>query len=306
MSSLPFDAAGPPTVTAPGSAPSISARGVYKSYVGGDGSVIQVLAGVDLDVHPGELVSVIGQSGSGKSTLLHVLGALDHAEAGEVSIGGERLGALREEVLARVRSRGVGFVFQFHHLLREFSALENVMMPQLIAGTGERQARDRARELLELMGLAARAEHKPSQLSGGEQQRVAVARALANRPLALLADEPSGNLDPGTSERLHDALFRVCREERAAMVLVTHDLGLAARADRVLRLHGGHLVTVDVDSVAGETPADALPPPREAEDAATEAERMEAERTGDADSADGDPGNGRRPMDGRGGDEGDH
>jgi lipoprotein-releasing system ATP-binding protein len=244
-SPLPFSAPDdPPARFDPAAEPSISARGVSKSYVGGDGSRIQVLSGVDLDVRPGELVSVIGQSGSGKSTLLHVLGALDHPDAGEVSVGGRRISSLKEEALAELRSRSVGFVFQFHHLLREFSALENVMMPQLIAGTRERQARDRAMELLELMGLAARLEHKPAQLSGGEQQRVAVARALANRPLALLADEPSGNLDPDTSERLHDALFRVCQEERAAMVLVTHDLGLAARADRVLRLHGGQLVSV--------------------------------------------------------------
>jgi lipoprotein-releasing system ATP-binding protein len=250
-SSLPFTPADEaPRGVDPEAAPSIAARGVTKSYVGGDGSRIQVLGGVDLDVRPGEMVSVIGQSGSGKSTLLHVLGALDHPDAGEVSIGGRRLASLREEALAELRSRSVGFVFQFHHLLREFSALENVMMPQLIAGAGERRARERARELLELMGLEARAEHKPSQLSGGEQQRVAVARALANRPLALLADEPSGNLDPDTSERLHDALFRVCQEERAAMVLVTHDLGLAARADRVLRLHGGQLVSVGPE-VAG-------------------------------------------------------
>jgi lipoprotein-releasing system ATP-binding protein len=242
---LPFsrvDAA--PRSFDPAEAPSITARGVSKSYVGGDGSRIHVLRDVDLDVRPGEMVSVIGQSGSGKSTLLHVLGALDHPDAGEVSIGGKRLSSLREDALAELRSRSVGFVFQFHHLLREFSALENVMMPQLIADAGERQARDRAKELLDLVGLSGRLEHKPAQLSGGEQQRVAVARALANRPLALLADEPSGNLDPDTSERLHDALFKVCQEERAAMVLVTHDLGLAARADRVLRLHGGQLVNV--------------------------------------------------------------
>jgi lipoprotein-releasing system ATP-binding protein len=225
-------------------APSIVARGVSKSYVGGDGSRLQVLDGVDLEVRPGEMVSVIGQSGSGKSTLLHVLGALDHADAGEVSIGGRRIASLKEEALAELRSRNVGFVFQFHHLLREFTALENVMMPQLIAGTAERDARRRAEELLGLIGLTARATHKPAQLSGGEQQRVAVARALANRPLAVLADEPSGNLDPETSERLHDLLFAVCREEGAAMVLVTHDLALAARADRVLRLHGGQLVAV--------------------------------------------------------------
>jgi lipoprotein-releasing system ATP-binding protein len=224
-------------------APSIVARGVRKSYVGGDGTRLQVLDGVDLEVRPGEMVSVIGQSGSGKSTLLHVLGALDHADAGEVFVGGRKIASLREEALAELRSRNVGFVFQFHHLLREFTALENVMMPQLIAGTGEGDARRRAEELLGQIGLSARATHKPAQLSGGEQQRVAVARALANRPLALLADEPSGNLDPETSEKLHDMLFAVCREEGAAMVLVTHDLGLAARADRVLRLHGGQLVS---------------------------------------------------------------
>jgi lipoprotein-releasing system ATP-binding protein len=223
-------------------APSIVARGVRKSYVGGDGTRLQVLDGVDLEVRPGEMVSVIGQSGSGKSTLLHVLGALDHAEAGEVFVGGRKIASLKEEALAELRSRNVGFVFQFHHLLREFTALENVMMPQLIAGTAEGDARRRAEDLLEQIGLGARATHKPAQLSGGEQQRVAVARALANRPLALLADEPSGNLDPETSEKLHDMLFTVCREEGAAMVLVTHDLGLAARADRVLRLHGGQLV----------------------------------------------------------------
>jgi len=228
--------------------PSISARGVRKSYVGGDGTPIHVLDGVNLDVRPGEMVSVIGASGSGKSTLLHVLGALDRPDEGAVSVGGVPVAALNEQGMAELRAKRVGFVFQFHHLLREFSALENVMMPQLIAGTGEGKARERARELLDLVGLAGRLEHKPSQLSGGEQQRVAVARALANRPLVLLADEPSGNLDPSTSDRLHEHLFRVCREEGAAMVLVTHDLALAARADRVLRLLGGQLVDAAPDA----------------------------------------------------------
>ncbi|HEX8318095.1 ABC transporter ATP-binding protein [Longimicrobium sp.] len=228
--------------------PSISARGVRKSYVGGDGTPIHVLDGVDLDVRPGEMVSVIGASGSGKSTLLHVLGALDRPDEGAVSVGGVPVATLNEQGMAELRAKRVGFVFQFHHLLREFSALENVMMPQLIAGTGEGKARERARELLDLVGLAGRLEHKPSQLSGGEQQRVAVARALANRPLVLLADEPSGNLDPSTSDRLHEHLFRVCREEGAAMVLVTHDLALAARADRVLRLLGGQLVDAGPDA----------------------------------------------------------
>ncbi|HEY0036292.1 MAG TPA: ABC transporter ATP-binding protein [Longimicrobium sp.] len=228
--------------------PSISARRVRKSYVGGDGTPIHVLDGVDLDVRPGEMVSVIGASGSGKSTLLHVLGALDRPDEGAVSVGGVPVAGLNEQGMAELRAKRVGFVFQFHHLLREFSALENVMMPQLIAGTGEGKARERARELLDLVGLAGRLEHKPSQLSGGEQQRVAVARALANRPLVLLADEPSGNLDPSTSDRLHEHLFRVCREEGAAMVLVTHDLALAARADRVLRLLGGQLVDAAPDA----------------------------------------------------------
>jgi lipoprotein-releasing system ATP-binding protein len=226
-------------------AQAISARGVCKQYVGGDGSAIHVLVGVDLDVAAGESVSVIGQSGSGKSTLLHVLGGLDRPNTGQVWIGGERLDALSEDALSFVRNRRVGFVFQFHHLLREFTAMENVMMPQLIAGVKWGAAEDRARELLASVGLEHRMSHKPAQLSGGEQQRVAVARALANRPLVLLADEPSGNLDPQTSERLHDQLFRVCEDEGAAMVLVTHDLGLAARAGRVLKLTLGHLARVE-------------------------------------------------------------
>ncbi|HEX6745945.1 MAG TPA: ABC transporter ATP-binding protein [Longimicrobium sp.] len=219
----------------------VSARGVHKRYVGGDGRTLTVLAGVDLDVARGEAVSVIGRSGSGKSTLLHVLGGLDLPNEGVVRVGGADLGAMNEEQLARVRSGSIGFVFQFHHLLREFTALENVMMPQLIAGVLKRDARDRARELLASVGLEERITHKPAQLSGGEQQRVAVARALANRPLVLLADEPSGNLDPETAEAMHDEFFRVCRDEGAALVLVTHDLALAARAGRVLRLHAGHL-----------------------------------------------------------------
>jgi len=226
------------------SSPAVSARAVSKQYVGGDGTPIHVLAGVDLDVAAGESVSIIGQSGSGKSTLLHVLGGLDRPNSGEVWIGGERLDSLGEERLAQLRNRWVGFVFQFHHLLREFTALENVMMPQLIAGASRRAADERSRELLAAVGMEHRHTHKPGQLSGGEQQRVAVARALANRPLALMADEPSGNLDPQTSERLHDLLFRVCEEEGAAMILVTHDLGLAGRAGRILRLTDGHLAEV--------------------------------------------------------------
>ena len=234
--------------------PAIVAHGVRKRYIGGDGSPLLVLDGVELEVHPGEMVSVIGQSGSGKSTLLHVLGGLDRADEGTVSVGGHRLASLSADTLAEVRGRHIGFVFQFHHLLREFTALENVMMPQLIVGEDPGHAEERARDLLEQVGLGPRLRHKPAQLSGGEQQRVAVARALANRPLAVLADEPSGNLDPETSERLHDLLFRVCRDEGAAMVLVTHDLTLAARADRVLHLFGGTLVGVGPE-VAGSSAA---------------------------------------------------
>lgn len=233
-----------PVVPAPAAEPVLRARGLQRDYVGGDGSQLRVLDGVDLDIAPGETVSVIGQSGSGKSTLLQILGGLDRPSGGQVLVAGRDLAALRDEALARVRGRTMGFVFQFHHLLREFTALENVMMPQIIAGTARREAAERAAGLLESVGLTARAHHKPGQLSGGEQQRVAVARALANRPVVLLADEPSGNLDPHTSDRLHDLLFGVSRDEGAAMVLVTHDLTLAARADRVLRLEEGQLARV--------------------------------------------------------------
>ena len=248
MSSLP---ASSPLAEAPAAAPAaepaVSARALGKKYVGGDGSTLVVLDGVDLDVGRGESVSVIGQSGSGKSTLLQLLGGLDVPTTGEVRVGGRPLAGMGEAELARTRSGQIGFVFQFHHLLREFSALENVMMPQLIAGAAPAAARARAAELLAAVELSARSTHKPAQLSGGEQQRVAVARALANRPLVLLADEPTGNLDPETAERLHDLLFQVSRDEGAALVLVTHDLVLAARADRVLRLQGGRLARVQPD-----------------------------------------------------------
>lgn len=229
----------------------VVARGVGKTYIGGDGRPLAVLTGVDLEVARGESVAVIGESGSGKSTLLHLLGGLDRPSSGEVEVGGHAIHRLTEDELSRVRNETVGFVFQFHHLLREFTVLENVVMPQLIGQRDRDAAEARARELLDQVGLLARLEHTPAQLSGGEQQRVAVARALANRPLVLLADEPSGNLDPSTSDRLHDLLFEVCANEGSSMVLVTHDHALAARADRVLELEQGRLVTL------GET--DAVP-----------------------------------------------
>lgn len=222
-------------------AAALTTRGLTKQYVGGDGSVLQILDGIDLEVSVGEIVAVIGQSGAGKSTLLQILGGLDRPTAGDVWIGDRRIADLEEATLAALRNERIGFVFQFHHLLREFTALENVMMPQLIAGAPPQAAREWARELLHQVGLERRVEHKSTQLSGGEQQRVAVARALANRPVVVLADEPSGNLDVHTSELLHDLLFRVSRQHAAAMVLVTHNHGLAARSDRVLRLREGRI-----------------------------------------------------------------
>jgi lipoprotein-releasing system ATP-binding protein len=214
---------------------------VHKRYDAVGSDELRVLRGVDLRVEPGEAVAVIGASGAGKSTLLHLLGALDRPTEGEVLLGGRPVSRLDDVELAMVRNRHVGFVFQFHHLLREFTAVENVMMPCLIGGASRADALRRADALLEQVGLAARRDHKSYELSGGEQQRVAVARALANDPLVLLADEPSGNLDHHTSEQLHDVLFAVRHERNLSMVLVTHNLQLAGRADRILRLEDGAL-----------------------------------------------------------------
>jgi lipoprotein-releasing system ATP-binding protein len=220
----------------------LQAEGLRKIYRGGDGTPIEVLGGVDLAVSRGEFVAIVGSSGSGKRTLLHLLGALDSPTAGSVRLDGQCFADLREEELAGVRNRKIGFVFQFHHLLREFSALENVMMPLLIAGGDPAAARSRAEELLAAVGLAGRMTHRPGALSGGEQQRAAVARALAADPLVVLADEPSGNLDYGNSERLHELFARLSREFETALVVVTHNRSLAGRADRVLSLDGGRLV----------------------------------------------------------------
>jgi lipoprotein-releasing system ATP-binding protein len=220
----------------------LEAQGLRKLYRGGDGAPIEVLSGVDLAVARGEFVAIVGASGSGKSTLLHLLGALDTPSAGTVRLDGLAYGEQTGAALAAVRNRKVGFVFQFHHLLREFTALENVMMPLLIGGRDESAARSRAEELLAAVGLAGRMTHRPSALCGGEQQRAAVARALATDPLVVLADEPSGNLDYGNSERLHDLFARLAREFETALVVVTHNRLLAGRADRVLSLEGGHLV----------------------------------------------------------------
>jgi lipoprotein-releasing system ATP-binding protein len=220
----------------------LEAQGLRKLYRGGDGAPIEVLSGVDLTVARGEFVAIVGASGSGKSTLLHLLGALDTPTSGQVRLDGLVYGEQSAAALAAVRNRKIGFVFQFHHLLREFSALENAMMPLLIAGEAEDRARSRAEELLAAVGLAGRMTHRPSQLSGGEQQRTAVARALAADPRVVLADEPSGNLDHANSERLHELFARLAREFETALVVVTHNRLLAGRADRVLSLDDGRLV----------------------------------------------------------------
>ncbi len=220
----------------------LEAQSLRKRYRGGDGAPIEVLSGVDLGVARGEFVAIVGASGSGQSTLLHLLGALDAPTSGTVRLDGLAYGEQTPDQLAAVRNRKIGFVFQFHHLLREFTAQENVMMPLLIAGESDDRARSRAEELLAAVGLAGRMTHRPSALSGGEQQRAAVARALATDPLVVLADEPSGNLDHGNSERLHELFARLAREFETALVVVTHNRLLAARADRVLSLDGGRLV----------------------------------------------------------------
>jgi lipoprotein-releasing system ATP-binding protein len=219
----------------------LEARGLSKRFVGGDGSELVILDGLDLRLASGETVAVTGASGAGKSTLLHLLGALDQPTEGEVLIEGHALAGLADEDLADLRNRRIGFVFQFHHLLREFTAVENVMMPALIAGQDPGSAEKIARELLVDVGLSARAEHKPRQLSGGEQQRVAVARALVNDPVVLLADEPSGNLDTETSGHLHDLIFGLSERRGLSLVVVTHNPDLAARADRALHLTAGRL-----------------------------------------------------------------
>ena len=221
--------------------PVLEAVGVVKGYHGGDGGAIRVLEGVDLTVTAGEMVAVIGASGSGKSTFLHVLGALERPEAGTVALAGAPTAGIGDEALAELRNRRVGFVFQFHHLLKEFSALENVMMPLWIAGRPAPEARDRAEALLERVGLSARRHHRPAEMSGGEQQRAAVARALALDPPILLADEPSGNLDHQNAERLHDLLASLIADGGAGIVVVTHNRSLAARAQRVLHLEDGRL-----------------------------------------------------------------
>ena len=219
----------------------LEATGLRKSYASVSGKALAVLRGVDLTVEAGTMIAIVGESGTGKSTLLHLLGALDRPDEGSVRFRGEEVFTRGDHDLARFRNESIGFVFQFHHLLPEFTAIENVAMPALIAQRPLEQARGRAKELLEFLGLEGRADHRPTQLSGGEQQRVAVARALMNEPALVLADEPTGNLDIGTGEQLQDELIRLSREMGQTFVVVTHNPGFAARADRVYALKGGIL-----------------------------------------------------------------
>jgi lipoprotein-releasing system ATP-binding protein len=227
----------------------LEAVDLAKVYRGGDGGDITVLNGVNLQVAQGDMIAVVGASGAGKSTLLHLLGALDQPTRGSVRIAGETLTDRNDDELSKLRNTSVGFVFQFHHLLREFTALENVMMPLRIAGWDDDRAKRRAADLLDRVGLGGRTQHKPAELSGGEQQRTAVARALAIDPVVLLADEPSGNLDHANSERLHDLLVGLARDLEIAMVIATHNRSLASRADRTLLLEDGRLTDTDVREV---------------------------------------------------------
>jgi lipoprotein-releasing system ATP-binding protein len=218
----------------------LEARSLCKAFATGGGK-LEVLRGVDLEVRRGELISIMGASGAGKSTLLHILGTLDRPTAGQLKIAGTEVLDLPEEELARFRNRHLGFVFQFHHLLPEFTALENALLPALIAAEDGLQRRAEARELLRTVGLEGRLHHRPGELSGGECQRVALVRALIMRPLVVLADEPSGNLDEGTSEKLNELLRELAHAYDQAFVVMTHDRRLAESLDRMGRLEGGVL-----------------------------------------------------------------
>lgn len=212
-----------------------------KTYKAGKPGEVRVLQGVSLAVKPGEVVGLVAPSGAGKSTLLHIAGLLDTPDTGSVMIQGTDMTNLSDRKRTAVRREAVGFIYQFHHLLPEFTALENIILPQLANGISEKSAKARAMELLDKVGIAPRADHRPAALSGGEQQRVAFCRALANEPALLLADEPTGNLDPETSERVFETLMTLVRETGLAAVIATHNLELAARMDRQVRLSGGAL-----------------------------------------------------------------
>ncbi len=215
----------------------LTASAIQKTY-----GQLKVLRGVGLSIKQGEIVSIAGPSGSGKSTLLHILGTLDLPDSGVISLDNKNLGDMNPKAMAAFRNRNIGFVFQFHHLLPEFTALENVSVPGWIAGRGKKEVAERATELLTLLGLADRMENKPQQLSGGEQQRVAVARALVNQPKIIFADEPSGNLDSGNARELHDLFFDLRKQFNQTFLIVTHNEELARMSDRVLHMKDGLIV----------------------------------------------------------------
>jgi len=223
--------------------PALELRGVRRIFRQA-GTELVVLNGIDLVLRPGEIVALVGPSGAGKSTMLHVAGLLERADGGAVLIGGDDCGSLSDDRRTLLRRSEIGFVYQFHHLLPEFSALENVMLPQMIAAVPRRRARQKAAGLLERIGLAQRAGHRPARLSGGEQQRVAIARALANDPKILLGDEPTGNLDQATGENVLEALLSLVRDTGLAALIATHNLDLARRLDRIVALADGRLRTV--------------------------------------------------------------
>ena len=218
----------------------LETRGLKRSFTQG-GVTIHVLRGVDLSVQPGEIVALLGPSGSGKSTLLQAVGLLEGGFEGSIRLGGEEAATLDDDGRTRLRRDLLGFVYQFHHLLPEFNAVENVILPQLVRGAEPDEARTRARELLSTLGLEQRLDHRPAKLSGGEQQRVAVARALANRPPLILADEPTGNLDEHTADKVFAEFLGLVRGEKSAALVATHNERLAKRMDRVVRLHDGVL-----------------------------------------------------------------
>jgi lipoprotein-releasing system ATP-binding protein len=212
----------------------IKATNIHKSF-----GTLEVLKGIDVEFSEAEVVSIVGSSGAGKSTLLHILGTLLRPDKGEILFDGVNVSQLKDKQLARFRNKHIGFVFQFHHLLPEFTALENVCMPAFVAGTGKRAAETRAKELLGFLNLTDRMQHKPTELSGGEQQRVAVARAMMNQPSVIFADEPSGNLDTNNKHELHELFFRLRDEFKQTIVVVTHDSGLAAMTDRTITMSDG-------------------------------------------------------------------
>ena len=221
--------------------PALELRGVSRSYRQGRNE-LEIFNDLSFSTYPGEVTALVGPSGAGKSSLLHIAGLLEAPTAGEVWVAGRNCSALSDIERTRIRRLGIGFVYQFHHLLPEFSALDNVAIPQLIAGASRRDASERAGLLLERLGLAERLEHWPSELSGGEQQRVAIARALANKPQLLLADEPTGNLDPKTAEDVHREFLQLIEEEGLAVLIATHNTELASRMHRIVRLESGRLV----------------------------------------------------------------